>query len=153
MYGISAGTYILGHYMEYKILQNNADFHPKLYLKYVDDIFCSFNNEASFDKFLDLLNKQHKNIKFTVEHGSETLPFLDVEVTITESGIETKIYRKQTHTNLQLNFNAICPINWKSGLIICLSKGAKITFSTRALFQKEVKELRSMFQKNGYPKS
>ena len=96
--------------MENKILQNKADFHPKLYLRYVDDIFCVFNNETSSDRFLDLINKQHKNIKFTAEHGSETLPFLDVEVTIIESGIETKIYRKQTHINLLLNFNAICPI-------------------------------------------
>ena len=85
--------------MENKILQNNVDFYPKLDLRYVDDIFCIFNNEASSDKFHDLLNKQHKIIKFTVERGFETLPFLDVEVTITESGIETKIYRKQTHTN------------------------------------------------------
>ena len=97
--------------MENRILQNNADFYPKLYLRYVDEMFCVFNNETSFDRFLDLLNKQHKNIKFTAEHGSETLPFLDGEVTITESGIETKIYREQTHTNLQLNFYAICPIN------------------------------------------
>ena len=139
--------------MENKILQNNADFHPKLYLRYVDDIFCIFNNETSSDRFLDLLNKQHKNIKFTAEHGSETLPFLDVEVTITESGIETKIYRKQTHTNLLLNFNAICPMNRKYGLILCLLNRAKIICSTTALFQKEVTELRSMFQENGYPKS
>ena len=132
--------------MENKILQNNADFYPKLYLRYVDDIFCVFNNETSSDKFLDLLNKQHKNIKFTVEHGSKTLLFLDVEVTIAESGIETKIYRKQTHTNLLLNFNAICPINWKSGLIICLLNRAKIVCSTTALFQKEVKNLGKCFK-------
>ena len=68
--------------MKNKILQNNADFHPKLYLKYVDDIFCVFSNETSSDRFLDLLNKKHKNIKFTAERGSETLPYLDVEVTI-----------------------------------------------------------------------
>ena len=54
---------------------------------------------------------------------------------------------------LLLNFNAICPINRKSGLIICLLNRAKIICSTTALFQKEVKELRSMFQENGYPKS
>ena len=39
--------------MDNKILQNNADIHPKLYLIYVDDIFCVFNNETSSDRFLD----------------------------------------------------------------------------------------------------
>ena len=87
--------------VENKILQNNADFYPKLYLRYVDDIFCVSN----------------------------------------ESGIATKIYRKQTHTNLLLNFNAIFSINWKSGLIIFFFNRAEIVFSTTALFQKEVKEL------------
>ena len=138
--------------IENKILQNSADFHPKLYLRYVDDIFCVFNNKASSDKFLDLLNKQHNNIKFTVEHASETLPFLDVEVTITESGIETKIYRKQTHFNLLLNCNAIYPINWKSDLIKCCLNLEKIICFTTALFQEKVKELRSMFEENRYPK-
>ena len=72
--------------MENKILQNNADFHPKLYLRYVNDIFCIFNHETSSDKFLDLLNKQLKNIKFTIENGFKTLPFLDAEFAITEFG-------------------------------------------------------------------
>ena len=81
--------------MENKILLNNADYHPKLYLRYVDEIFCVSNNKTFSDKFLDLLNKQHKNITFTIEHEAETLPLLDLEVTITEFGIETKIYRNK----------------------------------------------------------
>ena len=88
--------------------------------------FCVLNNETSFDKFLDLLNKQQKNIKFTEEDKSDTLPFLDVGATITEFGIETMIYRKQTYTNLALKFIAICFINWNSGLIINLSNQAKL---------------------------
>ena len=84
--------------MENKILQNNVDFHSKLYLRYADNIFCVFNNETSSDRFLYLLNTQHKKIKFTAEHGSETLPFLDVEVTITESGIEKQRFTKNKLT-------------------------------------------------------
>ena len=87
--------------MENKILQNNADFHSKLYFRYVDDIFCVISNETSSDRFLDLLNKQHKNIEFTAEHGSETLPFLDVEVTITESGYPKMKMDIQNHILLK----------------------------------------------------
>ena len=66
-----------------------------------------FNNETFLVKFFDILNKQHKNMKFTEEHGSETLPFVGFEVTTTKFGIETKICEKQAHTNLLLDFHAI----------------------------------------------
>ena len=114
--GLTIANFFLAN-MKNRILQNNADFHPKLYSRYVDDIFCVFSYETSSDKFLDLLNKPLRNIKFTVEHGSETFPFWMLKSSLTKFGIETKIYKKQTHTNLLLNFNAICLINWKSFLL------------------------------------
>ena len=30
-----------------------------------------------------------------------------------------------THTGLLLNFDALCPLKWKSGLILCLLNPAK----------------------------
>ena len=37
------------------------------YRRYVDDIFCIFNNEADATNFFNYLNCQHPNIKFTLE--------------------------------------------------------------------------------------
>ena len=79
--------------MENKILRNNSNFHPKLCLRYIDDILCVFNNKTSSDKFFYYLNKQHKNNQFTVEYASETLPLLNVEVIITEFGTKSKIFK------------------------------------------------------------
>ena len=56
---------------------------------------------------------KHKNMKFTVKHAFETIPFLDVEIKLTDSGLDTWVWRKPTHTNLLLNFNAFCPLKWK----------------------------------------
>ena len=49
-----------------KSLGKQPDFHSKLYSRYVDDIFAVFGNSDHCTKFLDLLNSQHNNIKFTV---------------------------------------------------------------------------------------
>jgi len=73
--------------VENKIMQSNHEFAPKLYHRFVDDIFTVFKSNCQ--KFHDLLNRQHKNIKFTVEHAKETIPFLNVEIKITDTGIET----------------------------------------------------------------
>jgi len=99
------------------------------------------------------LNSQHGNIKFTVEYGSDSMCFLDVEIKVTDDGCDTWTWRKPTHTGLLLNYNALCPIKWKSGLILCLLNRAKSICSTRFLFNKEVFKLRQMFASNGYPNS
>jgi len=39
-------------------------------------------------------------------------PFLDVEIKITDTRIETQIYSKPTHAKLLLNFHALCPIKY-----------------------------------------
>ena len=44
-----------------------------------------------------------------MEHSLKIIPFFDVEVKINDTGIEVKIYKKPTKTNLFLDFNAICP--------------------------------------------
>ena len=76
-------------HLENKVLSSGLNFLPKLYLRYVYDIFAVFPNDKFCTKFLGLLNAQQKNYKFTVEHANETIPFLDVEIKLTDSGVDT----------------------------------------------------------------
>jgi len=129
--------------MENKIFKTLHDFYPKLYLRYIDDIFVVFEDESSCTSFLNLLNAQHKNVKFTVEHSSNTLSFLDVEIKINDQGVGTWIWRKPTNTGLLLNFKALCPQKWKSGLVFGLLNRAKMICSTVGFFDKIAKKFHS----------
>ena len=91
--------------------------------------------------------------EFTVDLPSDTIPFLDVEIRLNETEIDTWVYRKPTNTNLILNFNALCPTKWKSGLILCFLNQAKRICSSDFLFDKKVSILKKMFSNNGYPSS
>ena len=102
--------------MDKKIMSIASAIHPLLYLRYVDDIFAVFEINKSCLKFLDILNSQHKNIKLTVEYGSELM------------------WRKTTRTGILVNFDALCPLKWKSGLILCLLNRAKAICSSKLLF-------------------
>ena len=52
-----------------------------------------------------------------------------------------------------LNYKAVCPKSWKSGLIYCLLNRAWKVCSDRRLFDIETKKLFRIFSMNGYPKS
>ena len=124
---------------------------PKLYLRYIDDIFTIFDSDQSCSKFLEKLNTQHSNIKFTLEQAENTILFLDVKIKINLDKFDIWTWRKPCNTGLLFNFNAFCPKIWKKDLILCLLNIAKITCSTDYLFQKEVAYFKNLFYSNGHP--
>jgi len=78
---------------------------------------------------------------------------LNVEIKFDEIGFKTQVWRKPTYTELLLmNYRANCPIAWKSGLITCLLKRARIICSDNQLLLKEIEKLRSIFAQNCYPR-
>ena len=58
-----------------------ANFKPLLYRRYVNDCILLFKSTDQIPQFLDFLNHQHPNIKFTCEiESNSTLPFLDISI-------------------------------------------------------------------------
>nr|XP_047146169.1 uncharacterized protein LOC124819034 [Hydra vulgaris] len=89
------------------VLNNNI--HVKSFKRYVNDIHSRFQVEEDVQKFLDLLNKQHKNIQYTIESAdlTNTLNYLDVSVTNNKTGTYSfKIHRKNAITNVQIKPNS-----------------------------------------------
>ena len=108
--------------LEEKLFTNTNSLSPNLYLRYIDDIYDDFDSDSACMQFLDILNSQHKDIKFTLEKDTnrENLPFLDPQIKLNDAGYKTYGWRKPTNTGLLLNFNVLCTNTWKSGLIMCL---------------------------------
>ena len=84
--------------LENHILKNKSQHCPTLYLRYVDDDFVVFENNNTCLSFLNLLNIQHKNIKFTLEHSSDFICFLDVKIEINRNSLDIYTWRKLTNT-------------------------------------------------------
>ena len=141
--GPTLANFFLAH-IETKKLLDSSMCPPKFYSRFVDDCFAVFDSDISSLSFLNLLNSQHKNIKFTMESAVQCISFLDVSIKVNNDKIETWIWRKPTHTGLLLNYNAYCPKKWKSGLISCLLHRAKLICSNNLLFLNEVGLLRNV---------
>ena len=113
-------------------------------------MFAVFDGVNACSSFLNILSSQHDDIKFTIENSTNTLQFLDVDIKISEITVDTWVWRKPSNTGLFLNFAAIRPIKWKSGLVFCLLHRAKLICSSDSLFFKEVEILKSLFLANNY---
>ena len=83
-----------------------------LWKRYVDDTIC-FIKLTSINKVVETY---HTNIKFTIETETENkISFLNV--LLLESLISTKVYRKNTNTDIYINRKSFSPNNWKWGTI------------------------------------
>ena len=151
--GPSLAGFFLGHIEESLVFQNE-NICPKIYMRYVDDIFAVFPHNIPYEPFLDHLNNLHNNLKFTVDVGKadSPFPFLNVEIKIQGESVDTWVFRKKTDTGVLLNFNAMVPNVWKVGLIRCMLNTGKQICSSEELFKNEVRKLRAVFTSNGYPK-
>ena len=121
--------------------------------RYVDDTFA-FIKPGTADEIQHVLNSFHEKIKFTYEYEqSNTISFLDVLVTRSNDGtLQTSVYRKQTHTDVYLNWNAHAPTTWKISTIRSLVKRAFSISSTETALNHKLSHLQKVFTTfNNYP--
>jgi len=149
--GPTLANFFLGH-LEKKLRTSDVEL-PRLYLRYIDDIFAVFPNDTDFQPFFDKLNALHPNLKFTTEIGGQRLAFLDTDIAISGSDLEISIFRKPTNTDVVLNWTACCPLQWKQGLMYCFLHRAWTICSSYAILHSEWDKLKSIFVRNGYPVS
>ena len=88
----------MGFYESKWLNEHNLN-KPKFYLRYVDDILATFDNEQDSLKFLNFLNDRHANIKFTIEkENKHPIAFLDVFISgINNQNLTLQKYHKSTY--------------------------------------------------------
>ncbi|XP_065678938.1 uncharacterized protein LOC136093678 [Hydra vulgaris] len=90
---------------------------PLCYKRYVDDIIAISNSEHEAQEFFKHLNKQHKNLKFTMEKEQDNqIVFLDVLLKKSNS-LLTSVYHKKTYTGLLQKILSFIPSCYKLGLV------------------------------------
>ena len=144
--GPTLANFFLTH-LESKLFSQNEQTYPKLYLRYVVDVFSVFSSDVNFMHFFHVLNNMHKNIRFTYEVGNSNLASLYTEASIVNAEFESWVYRKKTNTNVILNAFVMCSNEWKKGLVYCFLNRAWIICSSQARFQEEFENLKQIFTK------
>ena len=145
-------------YIENKAIQEALNENPpidlKSYHRYVDDSHARFPNIDQAEKFKEILNKQNKNIQYTIEHENEskTLNFLDVSIINTLKGkYDFNIHWKQAITNIQIKPTS----SHNSKVLDGIFKGfihRAFKLCSENYIEKEIEFLIDTFIENGYEK-
>jgi hypothetical protein len=127
---------------------------PTLWIRYVDDTFVIIKR-SELEEAYRLLNCVFLAIQFTrEEEDNGQLPFLDVNVTRTDTGeLQTSVYRKPTHTDQVLHFKSNHPVAHKRSCVQTLFRRARTHCSTAQLLTTEEKHIFDLLLKNSYPKN
>jgi hypothetical protein len=136
---------------EKKALTSFTGLPPRVWLRYVDDTFVILKQQE-LSSFFDHLNNIDSNIKFTQEGShNNSLPFLDCLITIKDSRLQTKVYRKPTHTDQYLAFDSNHPLIHKLGVIRTLQHRANTVISEPSEIVSEHNSIKQALRYNGYP--
>jgi hypothetical protein len=90
------------------------------YARYVDDILALVEDRTAAMELLDIMNNQHANIKFELEHpdGSNSLGLLDFRITIDGNGeLMFDFYKKKAKRDVFVHANSALPCAAKMNII------------------------------------
>ena len=100
-------------------LSESLQNRPTVLYGYVDDLFCVFWSDDVAQSFFGTLHCIHKSINFTQEQEwNGQLAFRDILVSsITENVAQTSVFRKKTHTRVNLKWTSFVSYRYKRNLV------------------------------------
>ena len=85
----------------------SSDILPKVFKKYVDDIFVMLLCQSYLNNFVNYNNTKHPNIKFTSKfERNDSFSFLDAKITRNNNQLVTSDFRKATLSGVFTNFQS-----------------------------------------------
>ena len=100
---------------------------------------------------MENLNQFHPNIKFTHESSTESNPFLDLMVKLSQWKLETDLHIKPTDRHQFLHYSSSHPGHTKQSIVYSQTLRVARVCSHEADFRKHTREMKSWFLKRGYP--
>ncbi|CAJ0931772.1 unnamed protein product [Ranitomeya imitator] len=122
------------------------------WFRYIDDVLMIWNGgETSLSKFMQELNHNTFNLKFTYSWHKTKIDFLDITVCVAEDGsIETDLFRKETSVNSLLHASSAHNYSVIKAIPVGQFLRNRRVCSTEARFERQSAILSERFRARGY---
>ena len=151
----SYANLFMGKFEQHAI--DNSSLKPFIWWRFIDDIFMIWTHgEEHLKTFICYLNSIHPSIKFTHEYSNslhQTLPFLDVQVHLINSHIQTDLHTKPTDKQQYLLKTSCHPNHTKKVIPFSLFLRIRRICSTDTFFDQRSRELIEYLTKRGYSRT
>ena len=148
--GVLFANFYMTHIENY-VLETHPDLKPKVYCRYIDDIFVVIDDPTNLPALMTCF-KENSVLNFTSEVGvNHTLNFLDVRINNNNGELHTSVYNKPTNPGIYINPNSECPDSYKNSTIQALIHRTYKISSDHNTFHQSVSRLKQAFINNGYP--
>ena len=111
--GVAMGSKIGTNYVpvySLVMLNSKSGNSTQLHKRYVDDIVGAAScTREELEAFIDFVSNFHPALQFTSTVTETDLPFLDINLHISDDKIQTSVYYKETDTNNYLHFSSFHP--------------------------------------------
>ena len=150
--GPTLANAFLSHYDKIWLEWFPKEIKPLFYKRYVDDIIVLFESQDKLIKFRDYFNRCRPNISFSHEVERDgKLSFLDANVFREERQFLTNVYRKPTFSGVYTHFESVLPTTYKFRMVYTFPYRCFRICSDLTKFNQELRFLKDVFLKNGYP--
>ena len=104
-------------YVEQQIREQYTGFIPQLHKRYINDIVGAAScRRDELDDFINFVSNVHPVLQFTSTITETELPFLDINLRISEDRIQTSAFYKKTDTHNYLHFSSFHPDHCKRAI-------------------------------------
>ena len=121
--------------------------------RFVDDIFLIFLvTTIQLQSRKDIMNNLHPTIKFTFEHSTQDISFLDMKIHIgADRKLSTTLYRKPTDCAALLHFHSNHSLKCKESIVFSQALRDNLLIADDNILQKELDSLIISLLARKYP--
>ena len=139
-------------YVEEKMLLTYTGTKPIMLRRYIDDyIGISTSTKNELDDFMEYVNDFYPSLSYTYDISDTSVNFLDISISMTQHGLTTDIFYKDTDTHSYLRYESAHPPSCKKGIPYSQFLWLRRICNNDQTFERRSDEMSDFFSQRRFP--